>query len=409
MGKLIFYEFKKLWNKTTLLAICMLVMFIAIMSGIYYVYYENAIITSSGEKVGGIGSYWVLKKESSELEGEVNQKYLDNFVQKFESSIENKKFSERFGMDFMRFNVASYLLNFPADLDKTSNFSMRFDYDYLKSQDEFYKQYKKGIKKVIRKEQNTMKKRNDFRWYIYTDEQLKAIDKKIDSLKEPFKVSYYQGIEKIIIDFVMQFWVLLVTIGFILSGIFSRDSRNGIDEIGLASAYGRKKNMNSKIIAGNIFSTIVYFIFVATLFILNGAFASLSGLDMSVQVMMQTCLYNMSVGTAMLIIVFMGLLGTIVIANLIMLVSISTKYVKLSAMSSIAIILILVELSKTTNMLQLHLNPVHFSTMIGPHTPIFIGNIMLPYFVISIFIASVYLVIIRIATTIQYKKYSLKG
>ncbi|MEG0693569.1 MAG: hypothetical protein RR444_10890, partial [Oscillospiraceae bacterium] len=240
MKKLIFYEFKKLWNKTSLLSICVLVLFSIMMTGIYYIYYENPVITSSGEKIIGSLSYWSLKEEAKGLEGKVNQKYLDAITGEFESSIEKEKFSDRFGMDFMRFNIASYLLNFPADLDRISNFSMRFDYDYLKSEKEFYEQYKQGIKSVIRKEQRTIKEQNQAKWFQYTNEQLQQIDNKVNSLQPNFKVAYYLGLEKVIIDFNTQFRLVLVVLAFTLSGIFSKDSKNGMDEIALAAASGRK-------------------------------------------------------------------------------------------------------------------------------------------------------------------------
>lgn len=409
MKKLIFYEFKKLWSKTAILAVCSLMMFSMIMAGIYYMYYENSTITSSGEKVSGVGAYWTLKEESKNLEGQVDQNYLDNIVDEFESSIEKENFSHRLGMDMMRFNSASYLLNFPTDLENTSNFSMRFDFDYLKSEEAFYEQYKKGVKKVIQNRQKLIKDRNEIMWFQYTNEQLEKIDNKVDSLKTPFKASYYLGLEKVIIDFITQYWLLLIVISFALCGIFSKDSRNGIDEISLASAYGRKKNMNAKVIAGNLFSISVYFIFIATILILHSIFASLDGWGASVQLLRRTSLYNISIGTTILIMLAMGLLGTLLVANFVMLVSISTKYVGLSAVCSIASLLMLVELAKTKNMLQLQLNPIYFSTNIPLDTPIFISNVMMPYFFVSALIAILYLTIIRFLTIRFYKRYTLRG
>lgn len=409
MKKLILYEFQKLWSNTAILAVCSLIMFLMIMTGIYYIYYENTTISSSGEKVTGASAYWSLKEESKELEGKVNQNYLDNIVNEFESSIEKKNFSHRFGMDMMRFNIASYLLNFPEELERTSNFSMRFDFDYLKSEKKFYEQYKKGVKEVVRNQQKLVKNRNEFIWYQYTDEQLEKIDNKVDSLKTPFKVSYFLGLEKVIYDFTTWYWIFMVVLSFILCGMFSNDSRNGIDEITLASKCGRKKNMNAKVMAGNLFAITVYLIFTATILVLNGIFASLHGFGMSTQVLWRTCLYNINIGTAMVVMFAMGLLGTLLIANYIILVSISTKHVKLSAVCAVASVLMLVELTKTTNMLQLQLNPIYFSTRLQLDTPIFIGNIMMPYFLVSALIAILYLTIIRLLTVRLYKRYTLRG
>lgn len=409
MRKLIFYEFKKLWSRTAILAVAALILFSMIMTGIFYIYYENPIITATGERVTAVNNYWRLKKESESLEGVVNQKYLENIVDEFESSIEKRDFSHRFGMDTMRFNIASYLLNFPADLERTSNFSMQFDYDYLKSEQAFYDQYKKGVKEVIRNQQKLVKNRNEFAWFLYTDEQLEKVDNKVDSLKTPFKVSYFLGLEKAIYDFRTQYWIVLIVLSFVLCGVFSKDSTNGIDEITLASTWGRKKNMNAKVIAGNLFSIVVYFIFIATILILNGIFASLHGWEMSAQVLWRSCLYNMSIGTAIMIMFAMGLLGTLLIANFVMLISIITKHIKLSSVFSIASVLMLVELAKTTNMLQLQLNPIYFSTRLQLDIPIFIGDTMIPYFLISALIAILYLMVIRFLIVRLYKRYTLRG
>lgn len=409
MKKLIYYEFKKLWNKTSLLAISALVLFLIIMSGLYYGYYENPIITSNGDKIIGPFSHYALKEQSHTLEGKVDQKYLDDITSEFDSSVEKEKFSDRFGIDMMRFNIASYLLNFPSDLSKTSNFSMRFDYKYLKSEKDFYEQYKKGVKSIIRTSQKNIKEQKQSKWFQYTEDQLEQIDNKIDSLKPQFKITYYLGLEKVIMDFSKQFWILLIVLSFGLSGIFSKDSSNGIEELSLASKNGRNKNMNAKIISGNLFSIIIYLIFITIILILNGIFASLHGLDGSVQLMWRTSLYNMSLGTAMLIMFFMGLLGTLIIANFIMLISMITKYVKLSTICSISSVLILVKLTKTLNMLQLQLNPLHFSTVLQLDKPIFIGDLMLPNVIVSALIGIVYLTIIVAVTKTQYKKYALRG
>ena len=80
------------------------------------------------------------------------------------------------------------------------------------------------------------------------------INKKNNAIDIPFKVDYYQGLEYFIWQYGAQYIFVLIVIAFALSSLFSKVSNNGIDELSLASKFGRKKNMNARIIAGNIFA-----------------------------------------------------------------------------------------------------------------------------------------------------------
>ncbi|TCZ77073.1 hypothetical protein E0485_11440 [Paenibacillus albiflavus] len=410
MKRLILYEFKKLWNKPAILAVVALMLYSAMMTGIYYLYYEQTTITGEGEKVSGVGAYWAVKEEAKELEGTVDQQYLENLVKQFNSSIEKKDFEHRFGMDMMKYQYSNQLINFAAFGGGVSNFTMGLDFDFLGSEKDFYNQFKSSVKQLIRDN-------NEFNWFRYTDEQLKKIDEKVDAEKMPFEVSYASGLEKITIDYAKQYWLVLIVLAFALSGIFSKDSSNGIDEISLSSTYGRKKNMNAKIMAGNLFAITVYVIFLAALFALNGSFASLHGLGQSAQAFWYTCLYDINMGMGMLLMFGLGLLGILIAANFIMMISIRVKYAKLSAVLSVASVWALVELTKTANPLQLQLNPIYFATRLGvinsgitdfdPY--FFIGDVMIPYSLIAVGLTIIYIAAIRLLTVSKYKRYALRG
>ncbi|MGL5379342.1 hypothetical protein [Clostridium sp.] len=409
MKDLILIELRKYGNKTTTITALSLIVFLMITSGIYYMYYDNTIVSSDGELVSGMGSFWKLKEEAEGLEGEVNQSYLDNIVSEFDGSIEKRDYVDDAGVYGMRFHIASYLLNFPADLNRTSNFSMDFDYDFLKSEEQFYLKYKEGMKEVIRLNQENITKNNNIDWFKYTTDQLEVIDAKIDSLEDNFYVEYTEGLQKVIYDYQKYFWVFLVAISFLLCGVFSKDSVGGIDELSLSSTYGRKKNMNAKVIAGNIVALCGYFLFVSVILFINGIFASLHGVNGSVQLYWRTCIYNLSIGQAILILFAMGLVVTILIANIILLLSIIIKYVKLSGLLSICSIYFMVEFAKTNNMLKLLINPIYTATNLKLDIPIFIGNVMIPYPLIAVAILIVYLISIRLLTILMYKRCTVRG
>lgn len=282
---------------------------------------------------------------------------------------------------------------------------MGLDFDFVKSEKEFYDKYKKSVSDAI-------KINNEKNWFKYTKEQMSKINEKVNDLKTPFKVGYHGGLSYFNLTYGMQYWLLLLPIVFGLSSLFSKDSNNGIEELTLSSKFGRKKNMNARIIAGNIFAGIVYGIFIVTLFIENGAVHSLHGLGQSTQTVWYTCLYDISLGTSMLIIIGQGLLGVLIFANLVMLISIKVKYSKISTILSLASLWVIVTLTNTTNSLQLQLNPIYFATRLakGPREfeiYYFVFNIMIPYSLAFIVLACIYMLFIRALTVGQYKRYKL--
>ena len=235
-----------------------------------------------------------------------------------------------------------------------------------------------------------------------------AINKKIDKIDTPFKVDYYEGLQSFVHLYGGQYLFVIVVIAFSLSSLFSKDSNNGIDELSLSSKFGRKKNMNARIIAGNIFAVVVYAMFTLNLLIQVGAVASLSGWNQSIQNMWMWCLYNISIGDGILIMIMQGVLVLLIITNLVMLISIKFKYSKLATILSLASIWLIDRLMNTSDTLLLQLNPLYYATS-NISLPIyyFIGKIMIPYVLGFAFIGAIYLVIIRILTIRQYKKYKL--
>lgn len=171
--------------------------------------------------------------------------------------------------------------------------------------------------------------------------------------------------------------------------------------------------MNARVIAGNLFAVVSYGIFVGTLFITIGLVASLEGWNESAQIFWYICPYNMSFGTGILIMIFMGLLGVVIVANIIMLISINFRNSKVSTIISIGVIIIFLRLTQTENQLQLQLNPIffgtHFTTTNLTEFEIFhfIGELMIPYSLLSLILFGIYMTIIRLLTLRSYKKYRL--
>ncbi|NFI82936.1 hypothetical protein FDA36_01955 [Clostridium botulinum] len=403
MKELIKYEFKKIWTQLTIVSIALLIVISTI--NIFIALFNSEAITSEGKQVHGLKSPRVIKNGSQDIKGVMNQEYLDNLVKKFDSSKEKQEFEELLGVYSTKYNYPNQIINFANYGPEMSSIHMRLDFDFIKSEKKFYNQYKKSVSKTI-KDNNKRKE-----WFKYTDGHMNKINKKIDKLQTPFKVDYTGGLAYFVRQYGAQYYLVLIVIGFALSSLFSKNSNNGIDELTLSSKFGRKKNMNARIIAGNIFAVVVYAIFIGTLLIEIGVGASLHGWGTSIQTMWLTCLYNISTGTGILIMILQGLLGILIVANLVMLISLKVKYSKLTTFISVFSIWTLIRLTNTTNSLQLQLNPIYFARHISFFREFdiyyFIGNIMIPYSLAFIAIAAVYMLVIRILTVRQYKRYKL--
>lgn len=394
------FEYKKIWTKIAVLAISVLFFYSLIMTGIGYLYFENTTITKEGEQVMGIRAFEALKKESEDIEGTMNQEYLNKLVQSYNNSVEKQ--NKFLGM--IKYQFPNYLINFAAYSERMNSNLLDLDFDFLSSEDKFYAQYKNSVIKLIKID-------NQSNWFRYTDSQMNIINGKVMSLDTPFQVGYYEGLSRVISAYSEQYWLILIVLVFTLCSIFSKDSINGIDELSLASKYGRKRNMNARIIAGNLFAITVYGIFIVVLLLEHGIVASLHGLGLSAQNIWKTCLYDINIGTGMLLMFAQGLLCILIIANLIMMLSVWTEYAKASALLSLTSVLLLRQLTQTLDTLMLQLNPLYFARHLAISNDFeiyyFIGNVILPYSLIFLMPAAMYLTIIRFSTVFRYKRYSV--
>ncbi|GAA0106751.1 hypothetical protein UT300013_33760 [Paraclostridium sordellii] len=403
MKKLIKYEFRKIWTQLTIVSLVSLVVISTILNIIVFLNSPKAI-TSSGEKIEGIKSFRTIKNESKDISGIVNQEYIDNLVREYNSSKEKQKLKDKIGYSLTKYRFSNYLINFAQYGVKMNN--LQIDLNPPKLEKEFYHQYKKSMIDSIK-----FKNRNN--WLKYNDNNIDMLNKEIEKLQTPFKVDYYQGLDDFRWQYESQYCLVLIVIGFALSSMFSKDSNNGIDELTLSSKFGRKKNMNARIIAGNIFALVVYAVFIGTLSIEIGIVASLQGWSQSIQNIWNTCIYNLSAGTGILIMIGHGLLTVLIIANLVMLISIKFKYSKLTTLLSLSSIFLLIRLTFTNNSLQLQLNPIYFAKGFYSAVPnifeiyYFLGDRVIPYSLAFLGIAGIYMLIIRILTVRQYKRYKL--
>lgn len=397
MKRQIYMEYRKMWNKITgvaVLAMCAVV----ILHLFIYLNLQYRAIDSEGQIVEGLASYRALREASEEIKGTMDGTYIRELVDKYNNSFDKSYLKEHRGFlgtgGMTKFMVPNYFINYAyyGAYMSNGNDKIGLEYGFLDSEDEFYKTYKETVKEHLA-EVNP-----------YTEEQMNILGKKVDKLNIPYQTGYYQGLANLRAWFVLDYGLIFVVLAFALSGIFAKDHAGGITELTLSSKYGRKNNFNVRWIVGNIFIISIYFIFIGVQLIANGVIATLDGWNLPAQMFWFECLHNITVGEGILILFGGGLLGAIVIGNIVMLISIKMKNRKLSViLSAIAVFWILK--SKNVYGFSKMFNPANFISDSLLTGYCFVGNMALPYFVIAIIFTVFYVALLWIGIKISYRKY----
>lgn len=399
MKRQIWMEYRKLWNKiagVAVIAMCTVV----ILHLLVYLNLQYRSIDSQGEIVEGLASYRALKDASEELEGVMDGEYIQNLITSYNNSFDKAYLAEHRGYlgtgGMTKYMVPNYFINYAyfGSYMSNGNDKVGLDYDFLESEEMFYTTYKETVKEHLADSG------------FYSDEQLLVMNRKVDNLKTPYVTGYYQGLANLRSWYIKDYSLVFIMLAFTLAGLFSKDNTGGVTELTLSSRYGRKMNLNARWIAGNLFAASVYLIYLGIQLIVNGLIGTLAGWNVSAQMLWFDSLYNMTIGGGLLIMFAGGLLGTLVVGNLIMLFSIKLKNVKLvAALSTIAVFIIM----WTKNMygtIEL-ISPMNFENDNLIERYVFIGNAAVPYFVVVFLLTVLYVMIFYIGARLSYKKYHI--
>ena len=300
----------------------------------------------------------------------------------------------------MKYMDSNYFINYAyfGPYMSNGNEKVGLDYDFLESEESFYTAYKEAVKEELEEDG------------LYSDEQLSVLNKKADNIRTPITTGYAQGLFNLRAWFIMDYSLVFFVLAFALAGLFSKDNTGGVTELTLSSKYGRRMNLNARWIAGNLFAASVYLIYLAVQIIVNGAIGTLAGWNLSAQMLWFDCLYNMTLGNGLLIMFFGGLMGTLVIGNIVMLFSIKLKNVKLAAVFSVIAVLLIRQTGGMDvwyyNILELF-SPMYFETDSLIQRYLFVRNIAVPYLVAVPVVAVLYVAVLYTGVRLSYKKYHI--
>lgn len=406
MGQLVKFEYRKMWNRINLVVMIAMILVSSIYIMTFLPAQRRTIDADHGKMVNGYASYRALRDVSKDLEGEMNGKYLKKLVKKYNESYDKKYMDVHTGFittaGMTKFFNPNYAVNFAHfSYNLSSGYeSIGLNYDFLKSEESFYKHFKNA---TLEYQKSTLHQK-------LTPEREKILEKKVQDMKMPLYVGYKQGWDNIGMHFGTLYFVVLIAVAFTLSGLYAKDSRNGIDELTLAAGYGRSKDMKARWIAGNLFAATIYVVFVATIMMEDGIVATLDGWNVSIQIGIYGGFHTMNYGTYYLLHFILGLFGVLVMANLTLLVNIKLKNMKLSMVGSIIFLYIFMQWFHVYEGILWKfnfLNPLYFLTEDAFFSSYFIGKQLITYFWAFPVVEMVYMAAIYFFTKRFYRTYKM--
>lgn len=391
MGALVKFEYRKLWNKVSVVTVTAMFVISSLHTFIYLdLNSQWRAIDKDGEIVSGLASYRTLKEASKDIEGVMDGEYLKSLKEKYELSTDKRYLDEHRGFlgtgGMTKYMYPNYFVNYAyySYYMSNGNDKIGIDYDFLDSEERFYKKYREAVREQLLYE-------NKYAGLLkFTKQHLEVLDKKIAEISTPVKVAYCQGISNFMNWFDLEYPVFYVVLAFTIACTYAKDSLSGVSEISLSAANGRKKDFRARWIAGNLFAASVYLIFIGVLLAEHGAVATFSGFGASAQTYWFNCIFNINIGTGMVLKIAGGLLGALVFANFTMLMSCVFKNIKPASAVSVLAALALTKLSGTYSQIKL-LYPIQFSTDAVVKDFFFFGKILIPYAAVVMLLTIAYI------------------
>lgn len=400
MVRQVWLEYRKMWDEVTWVSVIAMSV-VVVLHLIVYLNLQYRAIDSRGQIVEGLASYRALLDASEEIKGTMDGDYIRALVESYNNSFDKAYMEEHRGFlgtgGMTKYMVPNYFVNyiyFGAYMSNGNN-KVGLDYDFLESEEVFYRTYRETVLEHL------------MELGTYSEEQARVLEKKISQLKTPFRTGYYQGLANLRCWFVLDYGLVLFALAFALAGVFGTDHSGGVTELTLSSRYGRKVNFDARWAAGNLLAVSVYLTYAAVQLVTNGLIAPLDGGGLPAQMFWFTCLHNITVGQGLLILFFGGLLGALVIGNMVMLVSIGVKNRRLASVLSVAVVFLIWRTRNLHGPVKM-LHPANFKDDALIDEFLFIGNAVVPYFVIVLILTVVYTACFRVLIKLSYRNFGIR-
>lgn len=155
-----------------------------------------------------------------------------------------------------------------------------------------------------------------------TEEQRKYLEAQYDKISTPYKYEAPDSWDTLQLYVVTYSIILAVLLGVLASGIFAEEITLKADAIFFSAKYGRNKAIKTKIIAGLITSTGIYWIGMCLFTVISLALMGTSGSHTLMSMLNSYTIYNVTYGQAFYIMMFAGYIANLLATTISMLVSV---------------------------------------------------------------------------------------
>lgn len=161
--------------------------------------------------------------------------------------------------------------------------------------------------------------------YGTTPEKRELIKSVYETVEIPF--DYEAAVSWTTIPMYTQTYIIIlaVVIGFLSVSIFSCEFRPGTEGVFLAAQYGRSKAIKSKILAGVLMATIIYWVGMGILDLIAFSVMGTSGFSAPYQLSDPYCIYSMTYGEYHLLMLLMGYIASLFSGSFAMLITVKMR------------------------------------------------------------------------------------
>lgn len=332
------FELKKIFAKLSN-KIALIILFVAVVVVSYFTIGSIEYVDSGGNSHTGIIAYNRLKEVKNEWKGNITDSVLQKVLE--ENNAINSS-EEYLSKNDTENNIAYSRKQGFSDIKDMINrsFCDFQEYDYYRvdtvTPAEVGNFYSNRINHLNEWLSSDSVKEN------YTKQEKEYLVEKYEEMQTPFYYEY-AGAWTSLLYYLPTLIMLITLVGaFLISGIFSDEFRLKADSVFFSAVYGRSKAIRSKIIAGFICITAIYWISICCF---SGAVFGCLGTD-GANCLIQTSLggwksfYNITFLQEFLLTIIGGYIGMLFILTLSMLVSAKMRSSVLSVMVPFVILLI---------------------------------------------------------------------
>lgn len=304
------YELKRIFTKRLNRVLLVIGLALAVVLS-FLAATSNRFVTPQGHLETGITATRKLTADKNRNKGLMTPQRISKLIaqdQKTFREYKDKDESDKvYGTSLQQYLDVEQLVSYILTGNEDYNPSVYLDVNPKKLLN-IYKIREAKIQKLIRQNGKT-------------EEQRKYLKAQYDKISTPYKYEAPDSWDTLQLYVVTYSIILAVLMGILASGIFAEEITLKADAIFFSSKYGRNKAIKTKIIAGLITSTGIYWIGMCVFTVISLALMGTSGSHTLMSMLNSYTIYNVTYGQAFYIMMFAGYIANLLATTISMLVS----------------------------------------------------------------------------------------